>query len=53
MPCRYILSLKLEDHTAAIWADAFNEAGEVLLGISADELAVLKDNEVGKGRFSF
>lgn len=33
-----MLSMKISDEEGQAWATAFNEVGEQLLGISADEL---------------
>ena len=43
---RYILSMRLTDHTGSIWATCFNEIGNELLGHTADELNAMKESGV-------
>jgi len=40
---RYILSITLNDHSGMQWFSAFDDVGQVLLGMSADELFKLKE----------
>ena len=40
---RYIMSVNVSDHTGQIWLSCFNEVGEQIMGMSANELMVLKD----------
>ncbi|KAL6912024.1 hypothetical protein ACP4OV_000829 [Aristida adscensionis] len=42
---RYLLQLQIQDHTGTAWATAFHEAGQELLGCSARELNMLKEND--------
>lgn len=42
---RYILQLQIQDHTGTTYATAFQEPGEELLGCSARELYMFKENE--------
>ncbi|KAF8779979.1 hypothetical protein HU200_002253 [Digitaria exilis] len=42
---RYLLQLQIQDHSGTAWATAFQEPGEELLGCSARELYMLKENE--------
>ncbi|EEH16301.1 hypothetical protein PABG_06388 [Paracoccidioides brasiliensis Pb03] len=42
---RYILSVNVCDHTGALWLSCFDEVGKALLGISANEIMELKDND--------
>lgn len=35
---RYVLNMTINDFTGSIWVSAFNESGETILGITADEL---------------
>ncbi|RLN08033.1 replication protein A 70 kDa DNA-binding subunit A [Panicum miliaceum] len=42
---RYLLQLQIQDHSGTAWATAFQEAGEELLGCSARELYMFKENE--------
>lgn len=39
---RYILNISVMDHSGHIWVTAFNEVGEELLGIKADDLQKIK-----------
>jgi hypothetical protein len=41
-PCRYILNLSIMDHSGHIWVTGFNDVGEQLLGVTANELIALK-----------
>ncbi|KAI8928253.1 hypothetical protein BC831DRAFT_423805 [Entophlyctis helioformis] len=41
---RYILSFSVSDYTGQTWLSTFNEVGEKLLGKSANEMVVLKEN---------
>ncbi|KAK2731764.1 Replication factor A protein 1 [Myotisia sp. PD_48] len=40
---RYILSLNAMDHTGQIWLNCFDETGQAIFGMSADQLMQLKD----------
>ncbi|KAI9787566.1 MAG: Replication factor A protein 1 [Geoglossum umbratile] len=42
---RYIMSASVSDHTGQIWLSCFDDAGRLIMGISADELAELKEND--------
>ena len=45
---RYIFSANVADYTGQIWVSGFNEVGETLLGITADELDVIQnESEAG------
>ncbi|ODO10082.1 hypothetical protein I350_02308 [Cryptococcus amylolentus CBS 6273] len=49
---RYILNINVMDHTGSFWITAFNETAEQLMGISANDLMALKDDEdEGEGKF--
>lgn len=39
---RYLLSVQLKDHTGMEWLMAFQESGEEIMGITAQELFQLK-----------
>ena len=39
---RYIMQAKLLDQSGEAWVSAFNEQAEVLLGVSADNLAEMR-----------
>ena len=38
----YILNLSIMDHSGHIWVTGFNDVGEQLLGVTANELIALK-----------
>lgn len=42
---RYLLQAQIQDHTGLIWVTAFQESGEEILGCSAKELYMLKNEE--------
>lgn len=42
---RYLLQLQIQDHTGTTWATAFQESGQDLLGCSARELYMFKEND--------
>jgi replication factor A1 len=43
---RYVLSLNVADYTDSAWVNAYDEAGEALLGIPAHQYAAMKEEEV-------
>ena len=51
---RYVLQVKLEDHTGSLWATAFDETTTKLLCMPAKELYMLQfdDNEPDRAEFS-
>lgn len=42
---RYLLSVQVQDHTGVTWITAFQEAGEEIIGVSAKELYMWKQDE--------
>jgi replication factor A1 len=42
---RYIMSASVSDHTGQIWLSCFDDTGRLIMGMSADELAELKEND--------
>ena len=42
---RYILSLNVSDHTGQLWLSCFDDVGRVVMGMSADALMELKEND--------
>lgn len=42
---RYIMSLNVNDHTGQLWLSCFDDVGRMLMGMSADQLMELKDND--------
>jgi replication factor A1 len=42
---RYIMSTNVSDHTGQLWLSCFDQSGRTLMGMSADQLMELKDND--------
>ncbi|KAI0019352.1 replication factor-A protein [Xylariomycetidae sp. FL0641] len=42
---RYIMSVNVNDHTGQLWLSCFDDVGRVIMGISADELMEIKEND--------
>jgi len=42
---RYIMSVNVSDHTGQLWLSCFDESGRTLMGMSADQLMELKEND--------
>lgn len=42
---RYLLQAQIQDHTGIIWVTAFQESGEEMMGISAKEMFMLKEQD--------
>ncbi|CAL8579237.1 Replication factor A protein 1 [Xanthoria parietina] len=42
---RYILSVNASDHTGQLWLNCFDDVGQQLLGMSADQLMEMKEND--------
>ncbi|KAK2762830.1 Replication factor A protein 1 [Arachnomyces sp. PD_36] len=42
---RYIISINVSDHTGQTWLSCFDDAGRVLMGITADQLMELREND--------
>ncbi|XP_076936320.1 replication protein A 70 kDa DNA-binding subunit A-like [Bidens hawaiensis] len=49
---RYILQIQLQDHTGLVWATAFQETGEEIMGVSAKDLHLIKHEEQDDDRFA-
>lgn len=49
---RYLLQVQIQDHTGLIWATAFQESGEEILGYPAKELYLLKYESNDDTRFA-
>ncbi|TVU18312.1 hypothetical protein EJB05_34402, partial [Eragrostis curvula] len=45
---RYLLMCQLQDHTGVTYATAFQEAGTKIIGCSAEELFILRDQDEAK-----
>jgi replication factor A1 len=41
---RYIMSLNVIDHTGQLWLNCFDEVGQMIMGMSANELMTRKEN---------
>ena len=50
---RYILSLNVADHTSHQWLSCFDDTGRIVMGISANELMELKENDDAKFAAAF
>lgn len=42
---RYVLSVNVSDHTGQIWLNCFNDVGILVMGMSAEKLIELRDND--------
>lgn len=42
---RYIMSLNVNDHTGQLWLSCFDDVGRMIMGMSADALMELKEND--------
>lgn len=42
---RYIMSVNVSDHTGQMWLSCFDDVGRLIMGMSADQLVELKENE--------
>ena len=42
---RYIMSINVSDHTGQIWLSCFDDVGRMIMGMSADQLVELKEND--------
>lgn len=42
---RYIMSLNVNDHTGQLWLSCFDDVGRLVMGMSADQLMELKEND--------
>ncbi|XP_027360688.1 replication protein A 70 kDa DNA-binding subunit A [Abrus precatorius] len=49
---RYILQFQIQDHTGITWVTAFQESGEEIMGIPANDLYFLKFEEQDDERFA-
>jgi replication factor A1 len=48
---RYIFSFQLTDYSSSSWVQCFNEAGEILLGMPAEELHRLKESQQDEEKY--
>lgn len=42
---RYIMSLNVDDHSGQLWLSCFDDVGQAIMGMSADQLMELKEND--------
>ncbi|TAQ90680.1 hypothetical protein B7494_g1013 [Chlorociboria aeruginascens] len=42
---RYIMSLNVNDHTGQLWLSCFDDVGRMVMGMSADQLMEIKEND--------
>ena len=42
---RYIMSINVSDHTGQLWLSCFDDVGRMIMGMSADQLMELKEND--------
>ena len=42
---RYIMSINVSDYTGQIWLSCFDDVGRMVMGMSADQMMELKDND--------
>lgn len=42
---RYVLSINVSDHTGQIWLSCFNDVGVMIMGMTADKLMEMMENE--------
>ncbi|KAH9999767.1 replication factor-a protein [Xylariaceae sp. FL0662B] len=42
---RYIMNVNVNDHTGQLWLSCFDDVGRVIMGVSADELMEIKEND--------
>ncbi|KAH6986021.1 hypothetical protein BKA56DRAFT_516451 [Ilyonectria sp. MPI-CAGE-AT-0026] len=50
---RYILSLNVADHTSHQWLSCFDDTGRIIMGLTANELMELKENDDTKFMAAF
>ncbi|PNP44047.1 replication factor A1 [Trichoderma gamsii] len=50
---RYILNLNVADHTSHQWLSCFDDTGRIIVGMSANELMELKENDDAKFMAAF
>lgn len=45
---RYVLSMSVADHTGTMWLSLFDDAGQIVMGMPANDLMKLKDEDDSK-----
>jgi replication factor A1 len=46
---RYVLSVNVADHTGSMWLSCFDDTAQVIMGLSANELNKIKNNDEENG----
>lgn len=50
---RYIMSLNVNDHTGQLWLSCFDDVGRLVMGMTADQLMELKENDTAATERAF
>ncbi|CBY01885.1 hypothetical protein IAQ61_006485 [Plenodomus lingam] len=50
---RYVLSVNVADHTGTLWLSCFDEAGQTIVGMSANEAMKMKTDDEDNGTQNF
>lgn len=50
---RYIMSLNVNDHTGQLWLSCFDDVGRLVMGMTADQLMELKENDTAAAERAF
>lgn len=50
---RYIMSVNVSDHTGQLWLSCFDDVGRLLMGMTADQLVDIKENDEAAGAAVF
>lgn len=50
---RYIMTVNVEDHTGQLWLNIFDDVGRMMMGMPADDLMELKENDEKKSERAF
>ncbi|KAH9864516.1 hypothetical protein J1614_010451 [Plenodomus biglobosus] len=50
---RYVLSVNVADHTGTLWLSCFDEAGQAIVGMSANEAMKMKTDDEDNGTQNF
>ncbi|KAF2639903.1 replication protein-like protein A 70 kDa DNA-binding subunit [Massarina eburnea CBS 473.64] len=50
---RYVLSLNVADHTGTMWLNCFDEAGQIVVGMDANTLMKMKNDDEENGTQNF
>ncbi|KAI9739046.1 MAG: Replication factor A protein 1 [Cirrosporium novae-zelandiae] len=50
---RYMMSVNVSDHTGQLWLSCFDSVGRLIMGMNAEELTSLKENDEAKASEAF